>query len=213
MLDLFLGGMYLGLILSITLGPAFFTIIQTSIDRGFISAFLISLGVLISDIVLIIISFMGISTIINTGNNQSYMAIVAGLILICFGIYTFLKKPEILKRREAMLKDIKSSNPSFITFLGKGFLLNVANPFLWIFWVIALTGLSNQSDPENFRSVVITFFSGTLLVVFSFDILKSFIGIKIKKYLKLRTQLIINRLVGISLILFGVILLIRTFIF
>lgn len=212
MLDLFFGGMYLGLILSITIGPAFFTIIQTSIDRGFFSAFLISLGVLLSDIVLIIISFMGISTIINTGNNQSYMAIVAGLILIGFGIYTFLKKPEMLKRRSSNYTTAKTNNPSIITFLGKGFLLNVANPFLWIFWFVALSGLSNQSDPENFKSVIITFFSGTLLVVFCFDILKSFIGIKIKKYLKIRTLLIINRIVGISLIVFGIILLVRTFI-
>jgi threonine/homoserine/homoserine lactone efflux protein len=85
------------------------------------------------------------------------------------------------------------------------------NPFLWIFWLSALSGLSQQSSPEDFHIYVITFFSGTILVIFAMDLLKSYVGAKIKKYLKLRTQYRINRIVGISLILFGLFLLGRIF--
>jgi threonine/homoserine/homoserine lactone efflux protein len=211
MINIFFGGTILGVILSITLGPAFFTLIQTSIDRGFIRAVQIAIGIAISDIVLIVISYMGISTILEVGSNQAYMGIVGGIILIMFGLHTFLKKPEMLKRRSANYKT-PIADPNMFTYMGKGFLLNFLNPFLWIFWISAISGLSQQAEPEEFKSYVITFFSGTLVTVFAFDVLKSYIGMKIKKYLKLRTQYYINRIVGLSLIGFGIILLARIFI-
>lgn len=210
MMQVFLSGLLLGLLLSVTLGPAFFTIIQTSIDRGFKRAFFIAIGVLLSDIALIFISFYGITAILQVGNNQVYVAIIGGVILILFGIHTFNKKPEMLVRKSANFKT-PIGKPGFFTYLGKGFLLNFLNPFLWIFWFSALSALSQQTSPEHLQSYMITFFSGTLSVVFSFDILKSYVGYKIKKYLNLRTQLRINKIVGISLILFGIILIIRIF--
>jgi threonine/homoserine/homoserine lactone efflux protein len=103
MIKVFLGGLLLGLILSVTLGPAFFTIIQTSIDRGFKRALYISIGVALSDIVLIFISFFGLSTILQAGNNQVYIAIAGGVILILFGIHTFRKKPELLHQKKQQL--------------------------------------------------------------------------------------------------------------
>jgi hypothetical protein len=56
---------------------------------------------------------------------------------------------------------------------------------------------------------VVVFFSGTLMTIFGTDLLKSFVGIKIKKYLRPRVQLWVNRIVGISLIIFGIVLMIR----
>lgn len=211
MIQTFFGGILLGLILSVTLGPAFFTIIQTSIDRGFRSAMLISVGVAISDIALIFISYFGLTAILQMGNNQIYIAIVGGIILIFFGIHTFNKKPEMLIRRSGNYKT-PSGNPGFFTYVGKGFFLNFMNPFLWIFWFSAISGISQQTEPENLKSYMLTFFSGTLITVFFLDLLKSFIGFKIKKYLKLRTQYRINKAVGISLMAFGVFLLVRIFV-
>jgi threonine/homoserine/homoserine lactone efflux protein len=211
MVKVFFGGLLLGLILSVTLGPAFFAIIQTSIDRGFKRALYVSIGVALSDIALIFVSFFGLTTILHAGHNQVYIAMAGGVILILFGIHTFRKKPELLIRRSSNFKTPKGK-PGFFTYAGKGFFLNFMNPFVWIFWFGALSGLSQQYTTENLQTYVITFFSGTILVVFSMDLLKSYVGAKIKKYLKLRTQLRINRIVGISLILFGFVLLIRIFV-
>jgi len=209
MIHVFFAGTLLGLILSITLGPAFFSIIQTSIDRGFKSAFYIAVGISLSDLALIGLSFLGVSHIIHIGNNQEIFGIVGGTILIMFGVYTFLKKPEMLKRR--LGGKFKISNPNIATFIGKGFLLNIANPFLWIFWLSAMSGLSQQVAPELLNAYMITFFSGTVITVFSLDILKSYVGLKIKKYLSIRKQLYMNRIVGISLVIFGIVLIVRIF--
>jgi len=209
MIHVFFAGTLLGIILSITLGPAFFSIIQTSIDRGFKSAFYIAVGISLSDLALIGLSFLGVSHIIHIGNNQEIFGIVGGTILIMFGVYTFLKKPEMLKRR--LGGKFKISNPNIATFIGKGFLLNIANPFLWIFWISAMSGLSQQVAPELLNAYMITFFSGTVITVFSLDILKSYVGLKIKKYLSIRKQLYMNRIVGISLVIFGIVLIVRIF--
>ncbi len=207
-----LGGMILGLILSVTLGPAFFTIIQTSIDRGFKSAMQISIGVVFSDIVLIFISYFGLTTILSTGYNDIYVGIIGSVILIVFGIYTFMKKPDMLIRRSINIKT-PQTRPGLFTFMGKGFLLNFLNPFVWFFWLAASSSLkpSNQAEIDAYTVTFFTFFSGTVVMVFAMDLLKSYIGAKIKKYLKLRTQYRINRVVGISLVIFGIILIIRIF--
>jgi len=215
MIELFFAGTLLGLILSITLGPAFFTIIQTSIDRGFKRAFQISIGVSACDIVFVLISYFGISTIsdiLEYGNNQKYIGIIGGIILLLFGIYTFQKKPETFIQR-SMKHKFKQKNPNFFTFISKGFLLNLINPFLWIFWFSAVSGISQQAPPEDLKQYIITFFSGTIITVFAFDVLKSFVGHRIKKHLRLRTQLYISRVVGIALMLFGLILIVRPFVF
>ncbi|NLL27230.1 MAG: LysE family translocator [Bacteroidales bacterium] len=209
-LKIFFEGVALGIVISITLGPAFLTIIQTSIDRGFRSALLVAIGVAISDLMLIAISYLGLSSLLERGNNQIYFGIIGGVILILYGIYTFLKKPEALKRiPKITTSPIKKVSP--ITFLAKGFFLNIANPFLIIFWLSIIGYISQIAPYGKMRETTILFISGTVLTVFSIDILKSYIGYKIKRYLNSRVQLIINRIVGIILTLFGIVLILRLF--
>jgi threonine/homoserine/homoserine lactone efflux protein len=208
MLGIFIEGILLGLVLSITLGPAFFTIIQTSIDRGFKSAFLIAIGVATSDLFIISISYLGLSAVIESGKNQIYAGIVGGVILVMYGVYTFFKKPEILKRRSSRNTGVaRETKP--ITFLAKGFFLNIANPFIILFWLTIIGYISQIAEYGKLEETATVFLSGTILTVFSMDVLKSFIGYKIKKYLRPRIQLLINRIVGFSLVVFGIILIIR----
>lgn len=209
-LKIFFEGVALGIVISITLGPAFLTIIQTSIDRGFRSALLVAIGVAISDLMLIAISYLGLSSLLERGNNQIYFGIIGGVILILYGIYTFLKKPDTLKRiPKAIPSPIKKVSP--ITFLAKGFFLNIANPFIIIFWLSIIGYISQIAPYGKMRETTILFISGTIMTVFSMDILKSYIGYKIKRYLNPRVQLIINRIVGIILTIFGIVLILRLF--
>src|SRR5271157_2938214 len=102
MLRVFFEGIILGLLVAVTLGPAFFTIIQTGIERGFKSAFYTALGILICDLFLIVVCYLGFSTFDSSvANNKLYIGFTGGIILIIYGTYTYLKKPDILKRRSA----------------------------------------------------------------------------------------------------------------
>ena len=105
------------------------------------------------------------------------------------------------------IKEIKVKKPGFLPYYFKGFLLNFANPFVWIFW-LGVVGVVTSTYSEKTEYMVV-FLIGTLGTVFATDIIKSFIANKIKNILKPHFMTWLNRLVGLSLIVFGVFLMLR----
>ncbi len=211
MLNILFEGIILGLLVSISIGPAFFAMIQTGIDRGFRYGFFMALGILVSDITLISILYLGSSTFFDNDANKFYIGLIGGIVLIGFGLYTFTKKPEVFKRRNPNYKKPKKE-PTFLTFVVKGYFLNILNPFLIIFWLAALGFVSANAKEGELLNYTLTFFSGTLATIFAADLLKSYIGNKIKKYMRLRYIFWVNRIIGMLLIVFGIILIGRVFI-
>jgi len=201
-------GLILGLILAITPGPVFFTILQTGINRGFWPGLKIALGVLLSDITLILISYWGISEIMGVLENKTLIALVGGMVLIVFGTVTTIRKPDALRRRDPK---IKYTVPSTVEFVVKGFFLNLSNPALIFFWLTAMSWVTAQAGELPLKQTVLLFFSTTVAVVLITDLIKCYIGVQIKKYLKLRVQMWINRVVGVFLIVVGAILILQTF--
>lgn len=208
MIRVFFEGLIWGLIISVSFGPAFFTIIQTGIDRGFKPAIYMALGILSCDLFLILLCFLGLSSIYEYPQNKKIIGFIGGIILIIYGTYTFMKKPDILKRRSPKYKT-PDKIQKHIKYVAKGFFLNIANPFVLFTWLTAMLWVKAQSEPGTLLNYSVFFFSGALMTIFGIDVLKSFIGNKIKKYLRPRIQLRIHHIVGILLVVFGIILMIR----
>jgi threonine/homoserine/homoserine lactone efflux protein len=200
-------GILLGLTLSVLIGPAFFSLIQTSIHRGFRSGMFLAVGIFLSDCALVILSYLGASQLLNITENQKIAGILGGILLILFGTYTFTRHLKIVENGEVEVK-----KPGFMTYIIKGFFLNIANPsvwFYWIFWVGVATSEVSTSGDNHFVNRIIAFFSATLLTVFSVDLLKCFIAHKIKSYMNDNFMKWTNHIVGLLLIIFGVYLIIK----
>jgi len=200
MIHTLLKGTLLGLTLAVLIGPAFFSLVQTSIHRGFKSGMFLAIGIFFSDLALVFLSFLGASQILNEPENQKIVGYAGGLMLVLFGIYTFTHKSHISENGGV---DVKK--PGFLTFILKGFFLNLANPsvwFYWIFWVGVVTSELGTKEGIDIHLVVI-FFTATLLTVFLTDLLKCFISHRIKTYLNDRVLTLINHIVGILLVIFG----------
>lgn len=200
-----------GLLLGITLatlfgfGPALLALVQTSINRGFKAGVSLAFGVFLSDLFLVLLSFEGVIQVVEQPKNKLAFSIVSGLILIVFGIITYIRKPKT-KADEITVKD-----PKTITYILKGFFLNVANPFIWIFWMGTMVAItSNYEKDEN---AILTMFATTLLTVFLSDTLKSYLAGKLKPLLTVKLLTLINSIAGIGLIIFGVSLMVRAFFF
>lgn len=200
-----------GLLLGITLatlfgfGPALLALVQTSINRGFKAGVSLAFGVFLSDLFLVLLSFEGVIQVVEQPKNKLVFSIVSGLILIVFGIITYIRKPKT-KADEITVKD-----PKTITYILKGFFLNVANPFIWIFWMGTMVAItSNYEKDEN---AILTMFATTLLTVFLSDTLKSYLAGKLKPLLTVKLLTLINSIAGIGLIIFGVSLMVRAFFF
>lgn len=200
-----------GLLLGITLatlfgfGPALLALVQTSINRGFRAGVSLAFGVFLSDLFLVLLSFEGVIQVIEQPKNKLAFSVVSGLILIVFGIITYIRKPKT-KADEITVKD-----PKTITYILKGFFLNVANPFIWIFWMGTMVAVT--SNYEKNEKAILTMFAITLLTVFLSDTLKSYLAGKLKPLLTVKRLTLINGIAGIGLMIFGISLMVRAFFF
>ena len=198
-------GAILGLTLSALLGPALFTLLQTSIHRGLKSGIFLAFGIFLSDVSVVYLAFLGALQLISQRSNYLIAGIIGGSILIGFGIYTFLHKIHIDNNNNPI--EIRVPGP--LTYVLKGFFLNIMNPFVWFFWISAMVGVSANYGVD--KHGIMFFFIGTLTTVFGADVLKVFIAHRIKSHLKTNILVRVNHFVGILLVLFGVFLIIKVF--
>ncbi len=199
-------GMILGLTLSIMLGPALFSLIQTSIHRGLYRGIILAIGIFLSDLSLVWLCNLGAAQVFGDNRNSILVGTIGGAILVAFGIVTYLRRVQL--ETDQLMDSIRKPGP--MTYIVKGFLLNFANPFVWLFWVSVMVTVSASYGAGSFN--VKLFFAGALLTVLITDFLKVVVAHQLKRYLKPRFIIAMNHVVGIMLVIFGVFLVIRTFI-
>ncbi|HOW29960.1 MAG TPA: LysE family transporter [Bacteroidales bacterium] len=199
-------GMILGLTLAALLGPAVFTLLQTSIHRGWRSGLFLASGIILSDFTVLMLAYLGALQLINKKDNYLLAGIIGGIILIMFGVYTFNRKVHFDENNNPV--EIRVAGP--LTYILKGYFLNIMNPFVWFFWISAMVGVSSNFGEDKHGIVI--FFTGTLAVVYATDILKVLVASKLKSYLNRKILLFINRIVGLILVCFGLFLMVRTII-
>jgi threonine/homoserine/homoserine lactone efflux protein len=214
---IFLEGVIIGLSLALIMGfgPSFFTLIQTSISRGFKSAMFLDLGIILNDIFIVALMMMtNVQFNINNRENVVYGGIAAGIILIIFGIYTFLLSPEkIMHISENNNQKINNMNEKFVDkpkwyiFLTKGFVINIFNPFVWIFWVTCVATASSNFSGNKYSMII--FFLGVFATVLFFDILKAAGAYSLKRFFTEKMMKIMNQIIGIILIIFGLYIAVR----
>ena len=138
MLEPIISGFLFGLVLVILIGPVFLSLLQTSLEKGFYAALFFALGVMLSDSCYISAAYFGMHSFFENENFKHWVGIIGGILLIGFGISSFLKKE-------------KSFHPKPITefstgkIMLKGFLLNTMNPFVFFFWLGAV-GMVSVSE-------------------------------------------------------------------
>ena len=207
-INIFLEGTALGFSLAFLFGfgPAFFALIQTSIFRGFWPAVLLAIGIILNDAAIISLIALGATEILSDVDSYKTIGILGGTLLMIFGVVTYSRSNNIERKEENIGADI----PGSWVYLTKGFALNLVNPFVWIFWLGVVVGITARFSAE--ASDVFTFFAGTLSIVFITDILKAFLAAKLKSYLSDKFLILINKIAGLALFGFGIFLIIRSII-
>jgi len=149
---------------------------------------------------LVIGFYFGASQIVNDKFYHLILGIIGGGIMTIFGTYTLFKKIPMTEQVEA-IKEIKVRKPGPLPYFFKGFVLNIANPFLWVFWITSMLAI-NATYGGDQRSVAL-FFSGTLFMVLTTDILKCILANKIKILGNPHVKLWMNRIVGLLFMVIG----------
>lgn len=205
--DAFLKGVGLGLALAFSMGPAFFALLQTSIQHGVKIAIALALGVFISDLTCVILAYYGASQIFTNPGNKIIIGIAGGTILIIFGLYTLIQKKQL--QDETIPGKIVITKPNIYLTAVKGYFINILNPFVLILWFGWVGLITTNEDYTNVHLFV--FFATTLLTVLFTDILKAVGADKIKNLLKPNTLVLINRIFGIVMLACGILMFYRIF--
>ena len=203
MLNAILLGLGYGFGLAFLPGPAFFKLIQTSLEKGFVPAAYVAAGVAISDIIYVFLVYFGISTIIDNQTFRFFLGASGGFILVAFGLTSIFKQGRI-KGEAIELPD----SSQHIRLLLKGIAINFLNPGALLFWLATVSAAHiNTSDKwQHFG-----FFAAILLSVFTTDILKSALAQRISYLFTEKLMRRLNWVIGISLMLFGLKMLFETF--
>lgn len=191
-------GIFLGLTITISLGPGFFAMFRTTLSHGFKAGLTMATGILISDLTLISLGYLGLANFIN--DQQLLLSgIIGGTILIAIGIVLIIKKPKNSPNNTEI--SINVNNKSITLFLAQGFILNLTNPLNLIFWIGVLGFAGNTfglHSPDFF-----VFFTGLILTAFSSDILKCYLSGLLKNILTARYIGIMNKITGIVFLFAG----------
>lgn len=193
-MDIVLNGLLYGLLLCVLIGPVFFALIQNAIEKGFYSGVFMAMGIAISDAFYITITYLGISQLTSNERFNQWLGGVGGLILVGFGVF-YLFKPVPTKG----LKQLHQESTKWFQQILKGFLLNGVNPFVLFFWIGIVSNVSLDYTTQE----AITFFIILVSTVFIVDVIKSYFAVKLSEIVTPRFMRIMNRVVGIALILFS----------
>lgn len=197
-MEIIFNGFKLGIVLAFLIGPVFFTIIQTSVERGFKNGVLVSLGVSLGDILYVAICYFGLVQFINEPGFRQYLAYAGGGILILFGLYHLFVKSR--KNIQTAL-EVEGSKKMYRYFV-KGFIINGLSPMVLIFWIGTISVASLDFGYSRGYEFFI-FFSMVLVTVLATDILKAYLADKLRRLITRRLMMIMNIIVGVCLMVFG----------
>ncbi len=200
MIAAIIAGLGLGMFLSVSVGPVIFAIIKYSISNGFKAGISFATGVSASDIMFVLLGNLATSFISNLGEYTNAIGISGGILLIFMGIYGLLFKKVKIVTGDERPEMFRTRDYAKI-WLG-GFLMNTLNPGVIIFWL----GVCVANAPTSVSHRV-TMYSVCLLFVLSADILKVFVSDKIRHKLTLTNVIWLNRIAGVCMIIFGLVLL------
>lgn len=210
----FVVGIICGVMLSLffSLGPAFFSLIQNSIHHGFKKALSFAIGVSLSDICIVFLMLTLLSNMDLTAVlHNVYVAIIGGVATGIFGVLTYRSKVKSVANGESRLKFSSIDVTHRWQLMLKGFLLNLLNPLIWVYWVSIITFLSAEmSLTVNERYF---FFLGMLVATFGVDALKCRLSALLQNWFSARIMNIFNKITGIILIAFSVYLIVSMIIY
>jgi threonine/homoserine/homoserine lactone efflux protein len=219
MFDIITTALILGFILSFSLGPVFFELINTSLRKGFKAAMLMEIGVLLSDLIYLFLALFSASKALEYLNKYTWINYIFGAIFILFGVFSIiknLKPPKVVfnnsdetyenEKEDEILENLESLNipedikVNYIGNLMKGIALNSLNPSVLVFWIVVCTSSIKKLDLDN--QGIIIFFTATLGMMLAVDVLKIYFASRLQKYIKPKVLQFIG--ISIGLIMLGV---------
>ena len=198
----------IGFFLSFMIGPVFFVLIKTSILKGARAAIVFDLGVILGDVVFLLIAYYGSRSLLEKIKDDPRLFIVGGLVLLVYGLISYLdknNKKEVDENQEVKIP----VNNNYVRLFFSGFFLNFINIGVLLFWLGMIVVIVPTLDMN--ANKMLYYFGAVLLAYFVTDIGKILLAKQLKNKM---TPIVIYRIkktMGIILMFFGVVLMLKGF--
>lgn len=198
----FVKALIIGLGASIPLGPVGVLCIQKTISKGRWSGFSLGIGSSVTDIFYSGVALLSLSFVSQfLDRNRVWVILIGGIIILFVGLKIAFQNPV----KQLRQKNSPQSKSNHITDGLQGFAMTITNPgaLVLMLGLFAFVGIKPESfsEPLSFAVMVGGVFIGTSLWWF---VLSSVIN-RFRKHFQLRQLLILNRVCGTLIAVFGLI--------
>lgn len=204
MLELILSAIGLGFMLSLVfIGPIFFLLIETSFSRGPKHAIALDVGVVLADILCIVAAYFASADIVYLIDKHPGFYRITAMIIFVYGIYMMVTKTQMHIPNED-----KFINQNYFKTFINGFLFNLLNVGVILFWLVTVISVRNQYPDTSDFTLYLGIVIATYLLV---DMIKIFLAKQFHYKLTQNLANAIRRGVGIILIIFSFLIFLQSF--
>lgn len=188
----FLHGIFIGLLVSVPLGPIGVLIIQRTLNKGHISGIASGFGAAFSDVIYSIIAGFSISYVIDfVAEKQSWIQLFGSIVLVFFAYFTYRSNPAVQLRKAQRQNRSGTFFQDMVTTFG----LTISNPLLIFVFIGVFAGFNVMQGQGIFEPLVVIsgIFIGALLWWLTLTFIVNFFRSKIN----LRGLWRLNRITGV----------------
>lgn len=210
MISEFIPAILLGIVLSFTIGPVFFTILEISVSKGFKAAVFFNIGVVFSEVVFFAVAYASTSNLLNSIQENPSWKILGGVLLAFYAGITLLGMYQNKEKKEQQ-NVFKSPPPSpnLIKNLIKGFGLNIINFAVLVFWILIVANYAPGFQDSQYKMIV--FFLVIVGTYFTIDLGKIYLAQQLKTSLTDSVITKIKLIVNAIILIIGLVLIFEGF--
>ena len=205
----FLPAIFLGIILAFTIGPVFFTILEISVSKGFKAAVFFNIGVVFSEIVFFAIAYASTSSLLESIQENPSWKILGGVLLSFYAGITLLGIYQNKAEEGPYSFGSGSESPNLIKNMVRGFLLNIINFAVLVFWILIVANYGPGFQDTEYKMFL--FFLTIVGTYFSIDLGKIYLAQQLKSSLTRAVITKIKIVVNSVILIIGIVLIFKGF--
>ena len=210
MISEFLPAILLGIVLSFTIGPVFFTILEISVSKGFKAAVFFNIGVVFSEVVFFAVAYASTSNLLNSIQENPSWKILGGVLLAFYAGITLLGMYQNKEKKEQQnLFKSPPPSPNLVKNLIKGFGLNIINFAVLVFWILIVANYAPGFQGRQYKMIV--FFLVIVGTYFTIDLGKIYLAQQLKTSLTDSVITKIKFIVNAIILIIGLVLIFEGF--
>lgn len=197
----YLEGLKFGLLLQFAVGPMCLMVFNTAQNTGFLVALSLVVAITLVDAFYILLASLGASKLLGNKKVEKIVKMLGAIVLMVFGLNIILNVFKINIIPGLNLKPNSSS--AFI----QGIILTLSNPITIVFWGSILT--TKIIEGKFKKKELVIFSTGLVSATVLFLSIVAILGMVLSNFIPYIISKILNVLVGLIIIGFGIKLLVK----